>query len=97
MAIDAALADIRQGKSGEVPDHLRDGHYSGAEKLGRAIDYKYPHNYDNAWVDQQYLPDRLKNKLYYEPKFTSKFEQTIAGVYQKINENKAKKNKKSAK
>ncbi|EPA0407297.1 replication-associated recombination protein A [Listeria monocytogenes] len=91
MAIDAALADIRQGKSGEVPDHLRDGHYSGAEKLGRAIDYKYPHNYDNAWVDQQYLPDRLKNKLYYEPKFTSKFEQTIAGVYQKINENKAKK------
>ncbi|EAH2761699.1 replication-associated recombination protein A [Listeria monocytogenes] len=91
MAIDAALADIRQGKSGEVPDHLRDGHYSGAEKLGRAIDYKYPHNYDNAWVDQQYLPDRLKNKLYYAPKFTSKFEQTIAGVYQKINENKAKK------
>ncbi|EOZ4905233.1 replication-associated recombination protein A [Listeria monocytogenes] len=91
MAIDAALADIRQGKSGEVPDHLRDGHYSGAEKLGRAIDYKYPHNYDNAWVDQQYLPDCLKNKLYYEPKFTSKFEQTIAGVYQKINENKAKK------
>ncbi|EAD3286596.1 replication-associated recombination protein A [Listeria monocytogenes] len=91
MAIDAALADIRQGNSGEVPDHLRDGHYSGAEKLGRAIDYKYPHNYDNAWVDQQYLPDRLKNKLYYAPKFTSKFEQTIAGVYQKINENKAKK------
>ncbi|EAC9065469.1 replication-associated recombination protein A [Listeria monocytogenes] len=91
MAIDAALADIRQGKSGEVPDHLRDGHYSGAEKLGRAIDYKYPHNYDNAWVEQQYLPDRLKNKLYYAPKFTSKFEQTIAGVYQKINENKAKK------
>ncbi|MBC2140906.1 replication-associated recombination protein A [Listeria innocua] len=91
MAIDAALADIRQGNSGEVPDHLRDGHYSGAKKLGRAIDYKYPHNYDNAWVDQQYLPDRLKNKLYYDPKFTSKFEQTIAGVYQKINENKAKK------
>ncbi|MBC1411102.1 AAA family ATPase [Listeria welshimeri] len=90
-AIDAALADIRQGNSGEVPDHLRDGHYSGAQKLGRAIDYKYPHNYDNAWVDQQYLPDRLQNKLYYEPKFTSKFEQTIAGVYQKINENKSKK------
>nr|WP_271003106.1 hypothetical protein [Listeria seeligeri] len=90
MAIDAALADVRKGNSGEVPDYLRDGHYAGAEKLGRAIDYKYPHNYENGWVNQQYLPDRLKDKLYYEPKFTSKFEQTIAGVYQKINENKAK-------
>ncbi|MBC2240972.1 replication-associated recombination protein A [Listeria booriae] len=87
-AIDAALADIRAGKSGEVPDHLRDGHYSGAKELGRAIDYKYPHSYENAWVDQQYLPDRLLKAKYYEPKLTSKYEQTIAGVYEKINKNK---------
>lgn len=88
MAIDAALADIRKGHSGEVPDHLRDGHYQGAAKLGRAQDYKYPHSYENAWVDQQYLPDKLINKRYYEPKENSKFEQTIAGVYTKINQNK---------
>lgn len=88
MAIDAALADIRKGHSGEVPDHLRDGHYQGVAKLGRAQDYKYPHSYENAWVDQQYLPDKLINKRYYEPKENSKFEQTIAGVYTKINQNK---------
>lgn len=88
MAIDAALADIRKGHSGEVPNHLRDGHYQGAAKLGRAQDYKYPHSYENAWVDQQYLPDKLINKRYYEPKENSKFEQTIAGVYTKINQNK---------
>lgn len=87
-AIDAALADIRAGKSGEVPDHLRDGHYSGAKELGRALDYKYPHSFENAWVDQQYLPDRLLKAKYYEPKLTSKYEQTIAGVYEKINSNK---------
>ncbi|EUJ26488.1 recombination factor protein RarA [Listeria floridensis FSL S10-1187] len=87
-AIDAALSDIRAGKSGEVPDHLRDGHYSGAKKLGRALDYKYPHNYENAWVDQQYLPDRLKQTKYYEPKTNSKFERTIGEVYRNINENK---------
>ncbi|MBC2317609.1 replication-associated recombination protein A [Listeria booriae] len=88
-AIDAALADIRAGKSGEVPDHLRDGHYSGAKELGRALDYKYPHSHENAWVDQQYLPDRLLKAKYYEPKLTSKYEQTIAGVYEKINSNKS--------
>lgn len=88
MAVDAALSDIRAGKSGEVPDHLRDGHYSGAKKLGRALDYKYPHNYENAWVDQQYLPDSIKHQHYYEPKTNSKFEQTLAEVYQKINQNK---------
>ncbi|WP_163652937.1 replication-associated recombination protein A [Listeria sp. PSOL-1] len=91
VAIDKSLKDIRQGLSGEVPAHLRDGHYYGASGLGRALDYKYPHSYENAWVDQQYLPDNLMDKVYYEPKYTSKFEQTIAQVYQKINENKAKK------
>ncbi len=61
-AIDAALSDIRNGLGGEVPDHLRDSHYSGASKLGRGITYKYPHSYKNHWVKQQYLPDELKNR-----------------------------------
>ncbi|MED3549103.1 replication-associated recombination protein A [Cytobacillus praedii] len=84
MAIDAALADIRAGRGGEVPDHLKDAHYKGAKELGRGIEYKYPHDYEGGWVKQQYLPDRLKNKTYYEPKKTGKFEQALATIYSKI-------------
>lgn len=85
VAIDAALSDIRAGKSGDVPDHLRDSHYSGAKDLGRGIDYKYPHAYPEAWVDQQYLPDKLKNATYYVPNYTGKYEASLAGQYDKIN------------
>ena len=67
-AIDAALSDIRKGHVGQIPDHLKDGHYAGAKELGRSIGYKYPHNYENGFVAQQYLPDKLKNRIYYEPK-----------------------------
>nr|WP_264803646.1 replication-associated recombination protein A [Cytobacillus sp. NCCP-133] len=83
-ALDAAIADIRAGKSGEIPDHLKDAHYKGAKELGRGIDYLYPHDYDTGWVKQQYLPDRIKNKVYYEPKKTGKFEQALAAVYDKL-------------
>ncbi|WP_454099129.1 replication-associated recombination protein A [Metabacillus sp. SLBN-84] len=86
-ALDAALADIRSGKSGEVPDHLKDAHYKGAGKLGRGIDYKYPHDYENGWVKQQYLPDSLKKKNYYEPKQTGKFEVALAHIYEKLMRN----------
>lgn len=65
-AIDAALADIRNGTDGEIPAHLQDAHYAGAGKLGRGIAYKYPHSYENHWVKQQYLPDEIKDKIYYE-------------------------------
>ena len=65
-AIDSALSDIRNGKGGEVPSHLRDAHYSGAAKLGRGKTYKYPHSYPNHWVEQQYLPDDVKDRVYYE-------------------------------
>ncbi|MBX0358823.1 replication-associated recombination protein A [Halobacillus sp. Nhm2S1] len=88
-ALDAALSDIRNGKSGEVPQHLKDSHYKGAEKLGRGLDYKYPHNYDNAWVDQQYLPDLIRTRQYYEPKRTGKFEQALEQVYSKIKKQKS--------
>ena len=66
-AIDAALSDIRSGNAGEIPAHLKDGHYGGAEKLGRAQGYKYPHSYPNSYVKQQYLPDNLVEKKYYTP------------------------------
>ena len=83
-ALDAALSDIRSGKSGDIPAHLKDAHYTGAAKLGRGIDYKYPHNYDGAWVQQQYLPDSIKNKNYYQPKNSGKFEQALKQVHDKI-------------
>lgn len=90
-AIDAALSDIRKGLVGQIPDHLKDGHYSGAKALGRAIGYKYPHNYDNGFIAQQYLPDKLKNKIYYTPKTTSKTEQQLKSIFDNIN--KAQQNK----
>jgi putative ATPase len=88
-ALDAALTDIRNGKSGDVPAHLKDSHYKGASELGRGLEYKYPHNYDNAWVDQQYLPDKIKKRTYYEPKSTGKFEQALNQVLQKIKKQKS--------
>ncbi|HLR74045.1 MAG TPA: replication-associated recombination protein A [Virgibacillus sp.] len=83
-ALDQALADIRSGKSGDIPPHLKDSHYFGAKKLGRGKGYKYPHNYESGWVNQQYLPDAIKNKRYYQPKSTGKFEQAMKQVYEKI-------------
>ncbi|URT69906.1 replication-associated recombination protein A [Cytobacillus firmus] len=83
-ALDSAIADIRAGKSGEVPDHLKDAHYKGAKELGRGIGYLYPHDYETGWVKQQYLPDRIKNKVYYQPKKTGKFEQALASIYEKL-------------
>ena len=65
-AIDSALEDIRAGISGDIPSHLQDGHYGGANKMGKAIGYKYPHSFPNSWVEQQYLPDTIKDKKYYE-------------------------------
>ncbi|MCD8355549.1 MAG: replication-associated recombination protein A [Clostridia bacterium] len=66
LAIDAALADIRAGKAGDVPDYLKDAHYAGAAKLGRGLTYQYPHSYPYHWVQQQYLPDTLRDAKYYE-------------------------------
>jgi putative ATPase len=84
IAISEALADIQKGNIGEVPDHLRDAHYKGAKELGRGIGYLYPHDYESGWVPQQYLPNKLKNKQYYHPKKTGKFEQALAAVYEKL-------------
>lgn len=85
MAIDAALADVRAGNYGDVPDHLRDAHYQGAKKLGRGIEYKYPHDYPHGWVKQQYLPDKLKTKHYYAPKENSRYEKALQEQYERLN------------
>lgn len=66
LAIDRALADVKAGRMGNIPDYLKDGHYSGAKKLGRAIGYKYPHDYPLHYTPQQYLPDELEGTVYYE-------------------------------
>lgn len=64
-AIDMALADLDTIETGDIPNHLKDAHYSGAADLGRGIDYKYPHDYPNHYIDQQYLPDPIKDRKYY--------------------------------
>jgi putative ATPase len=66
-ALGAAMGDIRAGKAGLVPPHLRDGHYSGAAKLGNAVGYVYPHNDRDGVVAQQYPPDELVGTDYYQP------------------------------
>ena len=65
-AIAAATEDLKKGKSGEIPAHLKDAHYAGAEKMGRGLTYQYPHNYPGHYVAQQYLPTELKDRRYYE-------------------------------
>lgn len=65
-AIDAAMRDVRAGKSGDVPAHLKDSHYAGAGKLGHGLTYQFPHDYPNHWVQQQYLPNTLRDVHYYE-------------------------------
>ena len=66
LAIDEAIADVEKGLAGEIPLHLKDGHYSGAKALGRMENYVYPHSFKNHYVKQQYLPDTLKDKVYYK-------------------------------
>ncbi|MCG7580451.1 replication-associated recombination protein A [Mycolicibacterium sp. OfavD-34-C] len=66
-ALGAAMADVRVGKAGLVPAHLRDGHYSGASKLGNAIGYRYAHDNPDGVVSQQYPPDELVGVDYYRP------------------------------
>ena len=87
-ALDAAIADVRKGRGNNVPDHLRDAHYQGASDLGRGVDYKYPHSYEEGWVKQQYLPDSLVDAVYYSPKPTSKFESALTKQYMKFHPDK---------
>ncbi|MFT8477077.1 MAG: replication-associated recombination protein A [Liquorilactobacillus sp.] len=83
-AIDKALADIEHGGYGDVPAHLKDAHYQGAAKFGHGIDYLYPHDYPHDWISQQYLPDPIKNKSYYEPKDNGRYETALKEQYGRL-------------
>ena len=67
LAIDAALADVRAGRIGRVPNHLRDAHYQGAKRLGHGKGYRYAHDGEHGVVEQQYPPDELVGRDYYLP------------------------------
>lgn len=67
LGIDRALADVRAGRIGTVPPHLRDAHYAGAQGLGHGAGYRYAHDAPHAVAAQQYLPDELSGTRYYEP------------------------------
>jgi putative ATPase len=81
--IDEAMADVRAGAVGAVPAHLRDGHYAGAEKLGNAVGYRYPHSVPDGVLAQQYPPDALVGKDYYRPTARGA-ERTLAERLQKL-------------
>ena len=67
MAVDTALADAEKGGFGPVPVHLRDTHYGGHERIGSGEGYKYPHDYPEHWVKQEYMPPECRGKQYYYP------------------------------
>ncbi len=75
IALDKAINDVRLGNIGSIPKNIKQN----------PVGYKYPHDYPNSWVKQQYLPDNIKDKKYYQPKLTSKYEQSLKNVYDKIN------------
>jgi len=85
-AIDAAMQDIASKDTGNIPAHLQDSHYGGAEKLSHGIGYKYPHSYPDHYVKQQYLPDKIKNTVYYEYG-ENKMEKLTKEYWDKVKEN----------
>jgi putative ATPase len=66
-ALGRAAADVREQPTGQVPGHLRDAHYPGARRLGHGDGYQYPHDDPRGWLPQQYRPEHLEGRRYYEP------------------------------
>ena len=83
LALDSALRDLEEMTVGDIPMHLKDAHYSGASKMGRGLEYKYPHNYPNHYIEQQYLPNNIKQKTYYQFG-DNKFEKATEEYWRKI-------------
>ncbi|MEK4442594.1 MULTISPECIES: replication-associated recombination protein A [Niallia] len=85
-ALDAAIADVRNGRVGDIPMHLRDGHYEGSKKLGH-VGYIYPHDYPigtfGGWVDQEYFPEKLKGTQYYHPTEAGE-EKKLGAIYDRL-------------
>lgn len=84
-ALDKALNFVKKGKTYDVPNHLKDTHYEGAKELGHGASYKYPHDYPNHWVNQQYLPDEIVRKVFYEPS-NSGDEQRLNKINERLNQ-----------
>ncbi len=82
-AIGAAVGDVRRGLIGQVPGHLRDAHYPGAAKLGHGDGYKYPHDFEHGLVRQDYAPEQVRERRYYEPT-THGAEAPVAGRWARI-------------
>ncbi len=85
-AINAALETVAKETADPVPAHLRNGHYQGAAALGHGKGYRYPHNYPDGWVKQQYLPDNLLNKKFYHPGGQGYEKQLKTAWQQRINQ-----------
>ena len=83
-AIDRAVDDVKNKNIGSIPANLKDAHYAGAKKLGHGVNYIYPHDFENDWVAQQYLPDNLMTASYFTPKGNSKVEERYKLIYQKL-------------
>jgi len=82
-AISAAMKVVESEKTAAIPPYLQDAHYKGAEKLGHGIGYKYAHDYQNNYVEQQYLPDEIKDYVFYKPSDNG-YERTIKEYFKKI-------------
>lgn len=85
-AIDKAISDLQQNGNLPIPRHLRDGHYAGSKELGNAQGYKYPHDYPEKWVKQQYLPDKLVGKNYFDANQTGKYERALGANKERIDD-----------
>lgn len=85
-AIDAALADVRSGKIGPIPRQLQNKHFDGEDAAVKGQHYLYPHAFENHWIEQQYLPDKIKNAHYYTYG-ENKNEQTHREYWQRIKDN----------
>ena len=87
LAINKALEDVETKDTGEIPMHIRNAPAEGMSKEGYGVGYKYPHDYKDGFVVQQYLPDELVNRKYYVPKTTSKYELLLKEMYEKRKSN----------
>ncbi len=89
-AIQAALADVQAGRTGDIPAHIQDAHYSGAKKMGRGLTYQFPHDFPDHYVPQQYLPDALRGTTYYQYG-ENKVEQAAKAYWERIRKNREQK------
>lgn len=86
VAIDDALALVAREKTYDIPAYLKDAHYKDADKLNHGVGYKYAHSYDKHYVEQQYLPDEIKDTVFYTPTDNG-YERDVKRYFEYIHEN----------